>query len=280
MKLLRLLCCVVAVASAGGAARANFIFTDFATDPGLTLLGDAAVTDDALCLTQAEANQTGIAWFPVPQRLDLGFETPARVKIMPLRVGTPEESPGHGMAFVFQRDDPFAQGAGGAGLGYAGIGSSVAVELDTSPGAGDFSTAHLSLQASSADPTSAGLADSLAHADLTVPVGEALEGDLTIRWYGSQMQIFFGGMPPIEPGELPIVMDVLGSTKDFQLTPGYAWVGFAAATGGGQVAGDGMAQHCVTRWELTVYPEPTTLGLLALGGLGLVRRRLRRKGRL
>ena len=53
-------------------------------------------------------------------------------------------------------------------------------------------------------------------------------------------------------------------------------LGDAAATGGGQVAGDGMAQHCVTSWTLVMYPEPSTLVLLGLGGLAALRRRRRR----
>ena len=93
--------------------------------------GSAQVTDNRLRLANGPY-QAGSAFAPVPVDVR-GFTTSFQ-----FQVGDgPSWQYGDGLTFVFQNAGPTALGEAGSGLGYAGIGQSVAVKFDLVDNAGE-----------------------------------------------------------------------------------------------------------------------------------------------
>lgn len=124
-----------------GACHGRFAYEGFRQHPFLNVVGDAAVVQDELWLTDAQPSLTGAAYFSQPLDLSRGFTTTFTFDLTRSAAAAgaaadgsdaaaPTDAAGEGFAFVMQRDDPFALGAGGAGLGYAGLKDAVAVEFD------------------------------------------------------------------------------------------------------------------------------------------------------
>jgi hypothetical protein len=101
----------------------------FASAAGLSLVG-ATVTDSALQLTTAGGHEGHAAWTAVPLNVQ-AFTTDFSFQI------TAGTNTADGMTFAIQNDAVSAVGASGAGLGYAGIASSVAVKFDLYSNAGE-----------------------------------------------------------------------------------------------------------------------------------------------
>ena len=102
---------------------------------GGTVLAGAAAALPAN-VTQAAANQTGALWLADPVWVNTWNVT----FVFGIPATAPSSRPmGHGLCFVIHRDPrgTAALGAGGAGLGYAGITSSFALRFDTRGAAGE-----------------------------------------------------------------------------------------------------------------------------------------------
>ncbi len=102
----------------------------------MTLTGHATQSGGTLSLTHGGANEASAAWSTTPVNVQ-HFTTDFTFKISPAATNT-----ANGMTFTIQNSGPTALGASGQGLGYRGIGASVAVKFDlhTSVGAGKDST--------------------------------------------------------------------------------------------------------------------------------------------
>ncbi|CAM9353688.1 unnamed protein product [Discosporangium mesarthrocarpum] len=94
----------------------------------------------ALRLTASRPFSTGAAWYPRAMTVGEGFDTTfvfelsspsLRCNVMDGVYTSCRSRGADGLAFVIQGEGPLALGDGGMGLGYSGIGNSLAVEFDT-----------------------------------------------------------------------------------------------------------------------------------------------------
>ena len=122
------LAAIAAVAVSGISSAAPLIkYPNFSSIQGLKLNGDAAKVGNVLRLTEPANDEVGSA-FTKKKKVDSreSFKTRFRISLHDGSGGTAD-----GLAFVLSGAGKGALGGGGGGLGYAGIESSVAVEIDT-----------------------------------------------------------------------------------------------------------------------------------------------------
>jgi hypothetical protein len=98
---------------------------------GLTLVGGATQTGSVLVVTGNAKNEARAVWTSTPVSIR-NFSTDFSFQITPAAAGIAD-----GLTFTIQNAGATAVGRNGAGLGYAGIGSSVAVKFDTFSDAGE-----------------------------------------------------------------------------------------------------------------------------------------------
>lgn len=134
---------IVAAVNTGGAPAASADPNDY--NPLLSLNGTASLLwragDDqrVIRLTDGGYKQTGSAWSTLRVRLDNSFESTFTAHIRNGKAGA------DGIAFLIQGIGPRALGGWGGGLGYRGIGRSVAIEFDTYQNSSDPSNNHLAV---------------------------------------------------------------------------------------------------------------------------------------
>ena len=105
----------------GGGASINFGL-GFSSTAGLTLNGSAVATNDTrLQLTTGGSNEAGSVFWNTPINIQ-AFTTTFEFQL--------SLAQGNGFTFTIQKVAPTALGANGAGLGYQGIGQSVAVKFN------------------------------------------------------------------------------------------------------------------------------------------------------
>jgi hypothetical protein len=105
--------------------------TGFTSVAGLSLVGAAGLTSGALELTNGGNNEAGAVWYATPVDVQ-AFTTDFNFQVTPAGANTAD-----GMTFTIQNDGVAVAGDGGGGLGYQGIGSSVAVKFDLYSNAGE-----------------------------------------------------------------------------------------------------------------------------------------------
>jgi hypothetical protein len=110
--------------------------TGFATHDDLTGSGNTQFTNGLVRLT-TNLNERGSAF--TNQRLNIDQFTTS----FTFRIHDGSNPPADGFAFVIQNNAPTALGGGGGGLGYSGIGNSVAVKFDMYTQASQHSTTGL-----------------------------------------------------------------------------------------------------------------------------------------
>ena len=116
-----------------GGTGINFVNGFSTSQSSMTFNGSTGLNDTRLQLTNGGLNQAGSAWFNTPVNItnftnDFAFQL--------------ENADADGITFTIQNTGPTAIGGFGAGLGYAGIGKSVAIKFDlyNNNGEGDDST--------------------------------------------------------------------------------------------------------------------------------------------
>lgn len=110
-----------------------FEYVDFADVYDLNFVGKSNQYDNAARLTPAKTLQTGAMWHSKPVPVKKGFTTEFRFRMLDGSNGSSTEGsyPGaDGIAFVIQNTSLTEMGSYGGGLGYEGIGNSIAVEYD------------------------------------------------------------------------------------------------------------------------------------------------------
>ncbi|HVK14751.1 MAG TPA: PA14 domain-containing protein, partial [Gemmataceae bacterium] len=120
----------------------------FAGPAGLTASGSAGVVGSTLRLTSGTTNQTGSAFSSAKVAVD-GFSTTFDFRLTSAQAD--------GFAFVIQGNSATAVGSGGSGLGYQGIGNSLALTFDLSDNTTGFYTNGAAPTAGGVDLTAAGL---------------------------------------------------------------------------------------------------------------------------
>jgi hypothetical protein len=104
--------------------------TGFSSSAGLTLNG-TTLSNGTLELTNGATDKARSVWTARPLNVQ-NFTTDFNFQITPAGAHTAD-----GFAFTVQNAGPNAQGSSGGGLGYAGIGTSVAVKFDLYSNAGE-----------------------------------------------------------------------------------------------------------------------------------------------
>ncbi len=107
--------------------------TGFSTSAGLSLVGGASLTGGALELTDGGGSEARAVWYAIPVSVQ-NFTTDFNFQVTPASANIAD-----GFTFTLQNAAAGVQaiGAKGGGLGYQGIGSSVAVKFDLYNNAGE-----------------------------------------------------------------------------------------------------------------------------------------------
>jgi len=130
---------ILNLASAGCAAFAatstqadNFYYPDLSSTAGLTFVGSAGTASTAdgtvLRIIPAAGNQAGAAFFTTPTTLGVGNTFSTQFTFRFTQPGGVD--PADGITFVLAAS-PSGLGTPGYGMGYEGVGNSVAIEFDT-----------------------------------------------------------------------------------------------------------------------------------------------------
>lgn len=229
----------------GSALGARFYFPNFQNRPHLNLNGDSRSDFGELVLTLPRQKQAGAVWFDEPLDLKYGFNT-----WFDFHISKVADSGGDGFAFVVQRDNPYALGRSGNGLGYDGLENALAVEFDTklNKDLGDESADHVSVHSALT-----GILSSSEKATLgQVPIAD-LKSFFTTVQRARRAQIMYDP----EDGSLTVFVESTvpsGRTQLQQLVKanvgkieGRFYVGFTAATS------ETYAQFAIRSWSFTSF---------------------------
>ena len=216
-------------------AVAGFDYTTF-DDVSLSLNGTAAVVKtgpgrrNVLRLTDGGRRQAGSAW--ATDRIDVteSFET---TFLALLHHGA---SGADGIALVVQASGPKALGAGGGGLGYRGLGASVAVEFDDFRNGTEPSGDHVAL-VTGGDPGHHPVATEAAIPLFGAPFQARVCYDAATRRLTVRL-----APPGAEDGE-QLVVDRTIDLRD-HLGADTAWIGFTGSTG------DVTSKQDIITWSL------------------------------
>jgi hypothetical protein len=269
----------------------SFNYPDFSNTSGLTMAGSTttAVTSDGtvLRIIPAAGNQAGAAYSTSPVTLGSGatFSTQFQFRF----TGTGGVDPADGITFVVAAS-PGGLGVAGYGMGYEGVGNSIAIELDTYnngiPGG--------SLGYFPAEPNSSN--------HVALNVNGVLTNSFATNVYGNGSCGFASGTPPQNPNSaggcisngnlwtatitydgsllnVSLLDPSMGATfhalTDVPLDlssilgTNTAYVGFTGSSGAGWENEDIVNWLFTNRSQLPPVPEPATWAMM-LGGFGLV----------
>lgn len=257
----------IGVLSTESAKALSLSYNDFSSTAGLTLNGTASQVGNAIRITSATTSQSGSFFSTSPVTLagDVSFSSAFQ-----FRITNPGGAGGgaDGLTFTVQTVSDTAGGIG-QGIGYAGIGNSLAIEFDTYFNLGLDETGgsnHVGIDLN-------GSVDSVVSTGELSPNFDngnvwyawvdynGLTDTLEARWSDTNNR-------PSSAG-LSLIVDL---TTVLQ-TPN-VFVGFTSATG------SGYGNHDILAWQFNdtfapigAVPEPGVLGLMGIGFLAAVRMR-------
>ncbi len=234
--------------SAGGVSTtANFVWTiqpvtfsqnylNFNNASALTLNGNAAFSGGALRVVPRTRNRVGSAFLSNP--IAIGTNTSISTRWVFRIHGTADG--GDGLVFIIQGNGPTSIGTGGSGLGYSGIGRSVAVEIDNNQNTGDPTANHLGILTNG--NVTAHLATFTPGWDLenesSHTVWVEYDGPLNqLRVYAAQGNVAQRPANPVMTATIDLPALVVGEQ---------AWFGFSGATSSLN------NNHDIESWRLTV----------------------------
>ena len=232
-------------------ATFNQNFANFSGASGLTINGNAALVTPAtpsgsstvLRLAKNSANQVGSAFLTNPVTIGPNTSISTRFVFNINNATTTSTSSaadgGDGLTFVIQGVGATAIGAGGGSLGYEGIGSSLAVEMDNYKGASDPDANHLGILSGGNVAT---------HLTTWTPGWDLENNNSHTIWVdydgpANQLRVYAAqGIVTTRPASA-----VMTATMDLPTAIGsQAWLGFTAATGGA------VNNHDISAWSVTV----------------------------
>jgi hypothetical protein len=211
----------------GEGGRSAFAYSDFTNSSGLRTSGSIDVEGGRLVMTSSGTAGSAAVWSGQTYAVGAGFESRFRFRIGDL-VGVGAD----GLAFVIQNLGTGELGSAGAGLGYRGISSFLAVEFDTAfnaePEAGDQAGNDNQIDIRLRTPGSTVLAGtSLARTAVgAIPnLSDGGEHDVVVRYDGTTLSVFLDDMTT------PRVSVAVNLGTALNLTQGLAHVGLTAASG-------------------------------------------------
>jgi glucose/arabinose dehydrogenase len=220
-------------------------FTDFASATGISLNGDAVLAGGALRLTSAQNNQNGTAFFNAP--LPVSETTSLQTSFQFQMTGGQGSGGADGLVFVLQNSaaGPAALigSSTGGGLGYAGLGTSLAIEFDTYENADDVNDNHISILVNGT--VSPAIQTRSAPVDLNS--GNPINAWIDYNGNTNQLSVFATDVAtkPASP--------LMTATIDLEsLVGAQAYLGFTAATGGLN------NNHEILNWQTSLDVPPTT----------------------
>lgn len=227
----------------------NQSFANFSGATGLTLNSGAALSGNVLRVASNVANQTGSAFLTSP--VTIGPDTSLSSRFVFRIHGSADGA--DGMTFMIQGVGANALGAAGSGLGYGGIGSSVAVEIDNYQGPGDTSANHIAILSGG---------DVAAHLSSFVP-GWDLENEAShtiwVEYDGpsNQLRVYAAQGVVTQRPASPSITAMLDLPA---ITGTQAWLGFSGGTGGL------FNNHDIEAWSVSLnafaLPTPPVLSVL------------------
>ncbi len=201
----------------------------------LILVNNATIEGTKLRLTLNTNNQVGACWYKLKQPVSEGFSTEFTFQIT---------DPGgwlggaDGFAFVIQNYDNNAIGTGGGGIGYSNIPNSVAIEFDTWANGGDPNNNHISVQTKGSEKNTYESDASLAYTTNISNLSDGNVHSVKIEYIPPIIKIYLDSLD-----RNPVLSVTLDLAQSLQLSNGYAWVGFTAATG------SGYEKHYILSWK-------------------------------
>jgi hypothetical protein len=163
-----------------------------------------------------------------------------------------------GITFTIQSNSPTALGASGGGLGYAGISNSVAVKFDTfnNAGEGDDSTGLFTNGAAPNVP-----AIDLTGTGIVLNCGDPFAVDMA--YDGSSLNVTITDTLTTASASQSYAVNIASVVGDM------AFVGFTGGSGALTAVQD-INTFTFSTPQTSVAPEPSSVTLVALGGLGLI----------
>lgn len=233
-----------AYAGGPGPCGVSFNYPDSMPFENFVEQGSAYFSNGVLVLTPPAEGQAGAAWHANGRASLLnGFDTTFSFYL---------DGTADGIAFVLQPNGFGDLGAGGSGLGYEGIASSLAVEIDTFCFGGEFGCDHISIHTTGDGANTSSDSASLGHAVLPVDVNGTGVHSLRIVYVPGTMAVYFDGnsQPLLMIGV--DLMDVMGGT--IGEPDSCAYMGFTGGTGAA------FALQAITSWSFSDSPEPPEPG--------------------
>ncbi len=256
-------------------------FPNFSSVTNLTFNGNAAQSGTVLQLTPAVTFQDGSAWFNIAQPVAGAFSTTFTFQLTGSNTGY---GPADGIAFVIQ-NSPAGTGAlgpDGCGIGFGdsayctsstgGIPNSLAVEFNTfNNGTGvDPSNSDVTIQnCSGIGANSVDQSCSIAFNDLTklaspINIADGNVHTVTINYSGpatTLLDVILDGIDLFPKTVANPSGGVLFNMTTIGLNSGNAWVGFTAATGGGDDNQD------ILSWTFSPGAQSTVISTTSLAVL-------------
>jgi hypothetical protein len=262
---MKLMIALGALAALGSSALAqcssSFSYADFTlADPGdFAIVGDAALVEGVLQLTQNTNGQAGAVWY-MPSRTSVadGFDCSFTFRI--------REGSADGLAFVIQNESLSALGGGGSGNGFgsdtgpAGITRSIAVQIDTFSFGPPFEleAPSISVQTRGLDENCSACIDgSLGSFTLANDPADGEEHTVFIE-YRENRDAQIGRMRITYEGQfidVPVYLHDLNGGDIFDVESECAYIGFTAATGGA------TAIQEITSWTFNDEPDTSCVAV-------------------
>lgn len=244
----------------------------------LTCVGNTAESGTALRLTPAAPNQAGAGYSTTA--ITLGTNSTFSTVFQFQLTNAAGIAPADGFAFVLARNSTGLGGIGG-GLGYQGVGNSVAIEFDTyNNGGADLGSNHVAVDVNGVLTDNASVNPyGQATCDFDGGTHYSRQGCMSNGSIWTANIVYDGALLNVFLQEAGHAQQHLISNYAIDIASllgtNSAFVGFTAATGSGYENQDILNWSFANDTSLTTVPEPSALALvgLALAAAGLARRK-------